>query len=75
MSKNIGISEAAAIDDKRQKLVNEGDVTAGLNEKEKRSDTINRKIRKKIFHNAVVLKYKLDADAPLSIEDRKVQIK
>jgi len=75
MSKNNGISEAIAIKKKRQKPVIEGDVTSGSNEYEKKQDTVNRKIRKKIYKNAVVLKDKLDADDTLTVDDKKAQIK
>lgn len=75
MSKNNGISEAIAIKKKRQKLVTDGDVTSGSDEYEKRKDTVNRKIRKKIYKNAVVLKDQLDADDTLTIDDKKGQIK
>ncbi len=75
MSKNNGISEAIAIKKKKQKLVTDGDITSGSNEYEKRKDTVNRKIRKKIYKNAVVLKDQLEADDTLTVEDKKEQIK
>ncbi len=75
MSKNNGISESIALKEKKAKPLSEGDITMGNSEQEKREDTINRKIRKKIYKNAVVLKDRLDADETLSVEDKKAQIK